>query len=161
MSSVPNLVALAAPRPEPDLHPATVDVVLAEDHPSMRRSLRQLLDGEPGIRVVAEAPDLNMAITHVHGHHPDVLVLDLRMPNGSSIDLIRRIRIHAVDTNVVVITMHDGRAYASQAHQAGAVGYVLKDTADEELPEAVRRAARGEVYTSPRITPRTVPLGLS
>jgi two-component system, NarL family, response regulator NreC len=161
MSSVPNLVALASARPDPDLRDATVDVVLAEDHASMRRSLRQLLDGEPGIRVVAEAPDLNMAITHVYGHHPDVLVLDLRMPNGSSIDLIRRIRIQAADTNVVVITMHDGRAYASQAHQAGALGYVLKDTADEELPEAVRRAARGEVYTSPRITPRAVPLGLS
>ena len=127
----------------------------------MRRSLRQLLDGEPGIQVVAEAPDLNMAITHVHGHHPDVLVLDLRMPNGSSIDLIRRIRVQAADTNVVVITMHDGRAYASQAHEAGAVGYVLKDTADEELPEAVRRAARGQVYTSPRITPRAMPLSLS
>jgi two-component system, NarL family, response regulator NreC len=149
------------PRPDPDLEHRSVDVVLAEDHPSMRRSLRQLLDGEPGIRVVAEAPDLNMAITHVHGHHPDVLVLDLRMPNGSSIDLIRRIRVQAANTNVVVITMHDGRAYASQAHQAGAVGYVLKDTADEELPEAVRRAARGQVYTSPRITPRAMPLSLS
>lgn len=161
MSSVPHLVAVQAPQPNPDLGHGSVDVVLAEDHPSMRRSLRQLLDGEPGIRVVAEAPDLNMAITHVHGHHPDVLVLDLRMPNGSSIDLIRRIRVQAADTNVVVITMHDGRAYASQAHQAGAVGYVLKDTADEELPEAVRRAARGQVYTSPRITPRAMPLSLS
>ncbi len=161
MSSVPHLVAVQVPQPNPDLEHGSVDVVLAEDHPSMRRSLRQLLDGEPGIRVVAEAPDLNMAITHVHGHHPDVLVLDLRMPNGSSIDLIRRIRVQAADTNVVVITMHDGRAYASQAHQAGAVGYVLKDTADEELPEAVRRAARGQVYTSPRITPRAMPLSLS
>ncbi len=127
----------------------------------MRRSLRLLLDSEPGIRVVAEAPDLNMAISQVHGHHPDVLVLDLRMPTGSSIDLIRRIRVQAASTNVVVITMHDGRAYASQAHEAGACGYVLKDTADDELPEAVRRAARGEVYTSPRITPRAVPLRLS
>ncbi|MFX8992048.1 response regulator transcription factor, partial [Acinetobacter baumannii] len=74
---------------------APVQVVLAEDHATMRRSLRLLLDSEPGIRVVAEAPDLNTAITHVHGHRPDVLVLDLRMPNGSSIDLIRRIRVQA------------------------------------------------------------------
>ena len=161
MSSIRHLVAVNGPDPEPGQDPATVNVVLAEDHPSMRRSLRQLLDGEPGIRVVAEAPDLNMAITAIHGHHPDVLVLDLRMPNGSSIDLIRRIRVQAADTNVVVITMHDGRAYASQAHQAGAVGYVLKDSADDELPEAVRRAARGEVYTSPRITPRAARLSLS
>lgn len=135
--------------------------MLAEDHPTMRRSLRVLLDSEPDIRVVAEAPDLNMALTHVHGHHPEVLVLDLRMPIGSSIDLIRRIRLQSAATNVVVITMHDGRAYASQAHDAGAVGYVLKDTADDELPEAVRRAARGEEYTSPRIMPRAMPLSLS
>jgi two-component system, NarL family, response regulator NreC len=127
----------------------------------MRRSLRLLLDSEPDIKVVAEAPDLSMAITHVYGHHPDVLVLDLRMPTGSSIEIIRRIRVQAPETKVVVMTMHDGRAYASQAHEAGALGYVLKDTADAELPDAVRRAARGEVYTSPRITPRAVPLSLS
>ncbi len=156
-----HLAAVTPIESETESEAQTVHVVLAEDHPSMRRSLRILLDGEPGIRVVAEAPDLNIAMTHVHGHHPDVLVLDLRMPNGSSIDLIRRIRAQSPDTGVVVITMHDGRAYASQAHEAGALGYVLKDTADDELPQAVRRAARGEVYTSPRITPRAVSLRLS
>jgi DNA-binding NarL/FixJ family response regulator len=158
MSLGPYLVALSPLVPDSESRSAAVEVVLAEDHATMRRSLRLLLDSEPGIKVVAEAPDLNMAITHVHGHHPDVLVLDLRMPNGSSIDLIRRIRVQSAGTKVVVITMHDGSAYASQAHDAGALGYVLKDTADSELPEAVRRAARGEVYTSPRVTPRAFPL---
>ncbi len=157
----PHPVAASPLRPDRESEPASVDVVLAEDHATMRRSLRWLLDSEPGIKVVAEAPDLNMAITHVYGHQPDVLVLDLRMPNGSSIDLIRRIRVQCPGTKVVVITMHEGRAYASQAHDAGALGYVLKDTADAELPDAVRRAARGEVYTSPRVTPRAVPLRLS
>jgi DNA-binding NarL/FixJ family response regulator len=137
--------------------PAAGEVVLADDQATVRRSLRLLLDSEPGINVVAEAPDLNMAISHVHGHHPDVLVLDLRLPTRSSIDLIRRIRGQAAGTNVVVITMNDGRAYASQAHEAGALGYVLMDTADAELPDAVRRVARGEEYTSPRIAPQSVP----
>jgi two-component system response regulator NreC len=141
-----------------DIDPAGVRVVLAEDHAAMRRSLRVLLDSEPGITVVAEAPDLNMAITQVHGYRPQVLVLDLRMPSGSSIDVIRRVRAGAPGTKVVVITMHEGRAYAAQAHDAGALGYVLKDTADEELADAVRRAARGDVYTSPRITPQAIPL---
>jgi two-component system, NarL family, response regulator NreC len=157
MAARPHLVA-AHPPPSPKPESAPIDVVLAEDHATMRRSLRQLLDSEPDIQVVAEAPDLNMAITHVHGHHPDVLVLDLRMPSGSSIELIRRLRVLRQATSVVVITMHEGRAYAMQAHDAGAVGYVLKDTADSELPEAVRRAARGEIYTSPRVTPRPIPL---
>jgi DNA-binding NarL/FixJ family response regulator len=161
MPTPTRLVALETPAPRKAPEGPPVQVVLAEDHATMRRSLRLLLDSEPGIKVVAEAPDLNMAITHVYGYHPDVLVLDLRMPTGSSIEVIRRIRVQAPGTKVVVMTMHDGRAYASQAHEAGALGYVLKDTADAELPEAVRHAARGEVYTSPRITPRAVPLSLS
>lgn len=135
-----------------------VRVVLAEDHDTMRRSLRQLLDGEPDIEVVGEADEIRSAITQVRRKHPDVLVLDLRMPNGSNIDSVRRMRAQAPDTKVVVITMHEAHAFALQAHEAGAIGFVLKDTADVELPEAVRRAARDEVYTSPRVASRVVPL---
>lgn len=137
---------------------APVRVVLAEDHDSMRRSLRLLLDSEPDIQVVAETAELGMAIRQVTGLRPGVLVLDLKMPNGSSMDAVRRIRGHAPNTRIVVITMHDGRAFARHAHEAGALGFVLKDSADIELPDAVRSAARGELYTSPRVEPRVVPL---
>ncbi len=124
----------------------------------MRRSLRTLLDGEPDIEVVGEADQMPAALAEVERSHPVGLVLDLRMPNGSNIDCVRRMRTQAPDTRVVVITMHEAQAFARQAHDAGAVGFVLKDTADVELPEAVRRAARGEVYTSPRVSARVVPL---
>jgi DNA-binding NarL/FixJ family response regulator len=132
--------------------------VLAEDHATMRRSLRQLLDGEPDIEVVGEVDALPAAIAAVERTHPEVLVLDLRTPDGSNIDSVRRMRTHAPATKVVVITMHEAKAFARQAHEAGAVGFVLKDTADVELPEAVRRAARDEVYTSPRVVSRVPPL---
>jgi two-component system, NarL family, response regulator NreC len=135
-----------------------VRVILAEDHESMRRSLRLLLDSEPDIQVVAESGELTTAIRQVDALRPGVLVLDLKMPTGSSMDAVERLRRHAPRTRIVVITMHDGQAFARHAHAAGALGFVLKDSADVELPDAVRSAARGELYTSPRVAPRVVPL---
>jgi len=137
---------------------APVRVVLAEDHATMRRSLRLLLNDEPDIEVIAESGELSTAISQVRSLHPHVLVLDLRMPDGSSTDVVRGLRTQAPSTRIVVITMHEGHAFARQAHQAGALGFVLKDTADDELPEAVRRAARGEPYTSPRVSPHALRL---
>jgi two-component system, NarL family, response regulator NreC len=135
-----------------------VRVILAEDHESMRRSLRLLLDGEPDIQVVAETGELTTAIRQIDALRPGVLVLDLKMPAGSSMETIERLRRHAPRTRIVVLTMYDGQAFARHAHAAGALGFVLKDSADAELADAVRSAARGELYTSPRGAPRVVPL---
>jgi two-component system, NarL family, response regulator NreC len=156
MSGRPPLVLAQPLAPEPHAGTQRVSVVLAEDHAGFRGSLRLLLDGESDINVVAEAPDVTMAISHVHGYHPQVLVFDMRMSSGRRMDLIHRVRAQAPCTHVVVITMQQARAFADQAHEAGALGYVLKDTADEELAEAVRRAAREQEYTSPRVTPAMV-----
>src|ERR1019366_10580280 len=82
-----------------------IKVVLADDHAAVRRSLRLLLDGEEDVEVIAEAADLSTAISHVHGHLPHVLVLDLELPNGSSIETIRRLREQVPDTEIVVMTM--------------------------------------------------------
>jgi two-component system response regulator NreC len=126
-------------------------VLLADDHVSMRRSLRLLLDGEAGIDVVAEASDLSTVVRHVHGHSPHVLVLDLRMPGGSSIETIRHLREQMPDTEIVALTMEPSPGFAQRALAAGAVGFVLKDRAATELPAAVRCAARGEVYVSSHV----------
>jgi two-component system response regulator NreC len=87
----------------------------------------------------------------MNGHAPHVVVLDLQMPGGPSIEVIRRLREYAPDTNVVVLTTERSPAFAQRAINTGAVGFVLKDTADIELPEAVRRAAQGEEYVSPHV----------
>lgn len=134
----------------------TIRVVLADDHALMRRSLRRLLDSQAGIDVVAEAVDLTAVARQVQGHQPHVLVLPLGMPNGSSIEVIRRLREQEPRTEVVVLTMEDSPGFAQQALDAGAIGFVLKDSADTELPEAVRRAAHGEEYVSPRVADRLV-----
>jgi two-component system, NarL family, response regulator NreC len=128
-----------------------IRIVLADDHAVVRSGLRLLLDGEPGFEVVAEAGDLDSARRYVRGHNPDVLVLDLNMPGGSSLEAIPDIRTESPGTQIVVLTMQQEPAFARHALGAGAIGYVLKEAADDELVQAVRRAAAGESYLNPRL----------
>lgn len=131
-----------------------IRVVLADDHEHVRRSLRLLLEAEDDVTVVAEAGDLFSAVRHVDDHLPHVLLLDLQMHNGGSIDLIRRLHAQAPMTRVVVVSMEDNPAFARHALAAGAFGYVLKDDAAQELGTAVRCAARGARYVSPLMAAR-------
>src|SRR5271166_4002360 len=109
-----------------------IRVVLADDHVLMRRSLRLLLDGEEDVVVVAEAGDHHTAVRHVHGHQPDVLVLDLRMSDGAGIESVRAFSERAPATRTVVLTMEDDPVFAQRALTAGALGFVAKDLADVE-----------------------------
>ncbi len=144
---------LARPPAETEIPAAAlpIRVVLADDHALVRRSLRLLLDSEHDVEVIAEADDVADVISHVHRHAPHVLVLDLKMPGGSSLDAIGRLRDQAPDTEIVVMTMEDDPVFAQHAFAAGAVGFVAKDLAAEELPRAVRAAARDEEFVSPRV----------
>jgi two-component system response regulator NreC len=126
-------------------------IVIADDHSVVRRGLRQVLEADTGLEVVAEAEDIDGARRYVRGHKPDVLVLDLNMPGGSTLDALPEIRAEAPDTQIVILTMQNEPAYARQALAAGVLGYVLKEAADDELVEAVRRAAAGDTYLNPRL----------
>jgi len=137
----------------PNTPTAATRVVLAEDNATMRRSLRMVLETEPDIEVVAEASDLAGALVQVMFAGPRVLVLDLRMPGGSSIELIEHMRAEHPETEIVVVTMLDGPAFARRVREVGAKGFVVKDSADAELADAVRLAARGLDYTSPQVAP--------
>jgi two-component system response regulator NreC len=131
---------------------ATVTVVLADDHHVVRAGLRLLLDAEEGMEIVGEAAEAGAALRCVLGHKPDVLVLDLNMPGAlTSLEAIALVAARSPGTRVVVLTMQSDPAFACHALQAGAVGYVLKDSANAELVEAVRRAAAGRTYLAPRI----------
>jgi two-component system, NarL family, response regulator NreC len=133
-------------------HP--IGVVIADDHAVVRRGLKQLLGAEPDLEVLAEAGDIDDARRFVRGHHPNVLVLDLNLPGGSSLKHIPAIRAESPDTQIVVLTMQNEPAYAREALGAGALGYVLKEAAETELVEAVRRAAVGDTYLNPRLGAR-------
>ncbi len=129
-------------------------VVIADDHTVVRQGLRLLIDNESGLQVVAEAGTVPDAERLARAHRPSVLVLDLNMPGGSSLDAIPRLQQDAPDTAIVVLTMQDDPAFARRALQAGARGFVLKEAADEELLEAIRLAAAGDTYLNPRLGAR-------
>jgi two-component system, NarL family, response regulator NreC len=126
-------------------------VVLADDHTVVRRGLRLLVDAEPEMQVLAEAADIADAERMTRAHRPRVLVLDLNMPGGSSLEAIPRLLASAPDVAIVVLTMQDDPAFARQALRAGALGFVLKEAAEEELLQAIRNAAAGDTYLNPRL----------
>jgi two-component system response regulator NreC len=128
-----------------------ITIVLADDHQVVRAGLRLLLQGEEGMHVVGEVGDAEAALRMVAARRPDVLVLDLNMPGETSLSAIPRVPEASDRTRVVVLTMQDDPAWAREAMQAGASGYVLKEAADEELVAAVRAAADGQTYLNPRL----------
>jgi DNA-binding NarL/FixJ family response regulator len=141
------------PNREAESH-APIRIVLADDHPVVRRGLRMLLDAEDDFDVVAEAGNIADARRFVLGHHPSVLLLDLNMPGGSTLEAIPTLLTEYPETRIVVLTMQQEPAYAREVLAAGATGYVLKQAADAELVEAVRLAAAGESYLNPGLGAR-------
>jgi two-component system response regulator NreC len=131
-----------------------ISVVLADDHAVVRQGLRLMLDREDGLHVVAEAGTVPDAMRVTRARRPTVLVFDLNMPGGSSLAAIAWLRTHVPGTAIVILTMHDDPAFARKALQAGALGFVLKEAADEQLLEAIRAAAAGEAYLDPHVGAR-------
>jgi two-component system, NarL family, response regulator NreC len=129
-----------------------IKIVLADDHAVVRKGLRMLLDAEDGLEVVAEAGTAADALRYVRAHRPGVLVLDLNMPGElTSLHAIPDVEQAGDGTKVVVLTMQEDPEFARRALGSGAAGYVLKEAADDELVEAVRRAAVGDTYLNPRL----------
>jgi two-component system response regulator NreC len=128
-----------------------IRLVIADDHAVVRTGLKLLLEAEDGLSVAAEAGEIDTTKRMVRAHRPDVLVLDLNMPGPASLPAIPEL---AQQTAVVVLTMQNDPAFARQALQAGALGYVLKEAADAELVSAVRAAADGRTYLNPELGAR-------
>jgi two-component system response regulator NreC len=129
----------------------TITIVLADDHEVVRAGLRMLLDAEPGFTVVSEAGDIALTERRVAAHRPRVLILDVNMPDGSSLPAIPRLRAASPSTSIVVLTMQNDLELARDALRAGATGFVLKESAKEELIRAVRLAAQGRTYLNPEL----------
>jgi len=125
---------------------AAISIVLADDHAVVRGALKALLDGQPDFSVVGEAADIASARAAVLESRPGVLILDVNMPDGLSVDAVAGLREAAPETAIVLLTMERDLSLARRAIEAGALGYLFKDAAHLELIEAVRQAAEGREY---------------
>ena len=136
--------------------PGVIRVVLADDHPVVREGLRGMLAAEPGIEVVADAASGAEAVAVAARYQPDVVLMDLRMPNGDGVEATTEIVGGHPGIRVVVLTTYETDADIVRAVEAGAVGYLLKDASISELGNAVRAAARGETVLAPSVARRLV-----
>jgi two-component system, NarL family, response regulator NreC len=133
---------------------AVTSIVIADDHAVMRSGLRMLLDATEDLEVIAEAGDVPETIRKLKAYKPDVLLLDLHMPGGPSLPAIPEMKNASPGTRIVVLTMQNSPGYVREALKAGALGYVTKEQADDELVDAVRLAAQDEPYLHPKLGAR-------
>ena len=128
-----------------------VRVLLADDHGVLRKGVRFLLSQDPNIEVVGEANDGHQAVAMADQHHPDVVVMDIAMPELNGIDATARISRMAHPPGVIILSMYSDEEYLLRALSAGAKGYLLKDAAEPDLLRAVQSVARGKPFFSPEI----------
>ncbi|MEU5670770.1 response regulator [Micromonospora sp. NPDC047762] len=133
---------------------APVRLLIVDDHPVVRDGLRGMFTGDPDFEVVGEAADGSEALALVASLRPDVVLMDLRMPGMDGVTAIRRLARTGSTARVLVLTTYDTDADVLPAIEAGATGYLLKDTPREDLVRAVRAAARGESVLAPSVAGR-------
>lgn len=129
----------------------TIRVLLADDHALMREGLRALLAADAGISVVAEAGNGRDAVRRATDLRPDVVLMDISMPDLNGVEAARMIRAKCPETQVVMLSMHANAEHVHRALQAGANGYVLKESAASEVSTAITRVAAGGRYLSPAL----------
>lgn len=129
-----------------------IRILLADDHTVMRRGIRLLLESQAEFSVVAEASDGRQAVQQAEETQPDVAVVDIAMPNLSGIEAAQRIVTALPNTAIVILSMHSDEGYVLRALKAGAKGYLLKDSAEGDLIEAIKAVHQGKTFFSPEIS---------
>ncbi|UCE17273.1 MAG: response regulator transcription factor [Gemmatimonadota bacterium] len=127
-------------------------ILLADDHKIVRDGLRSLLDKQSGMEVVGEAEDGRRALQLAAELTPDIVIMDIGMPNLNGMEATRHILDAVQNVKVIALSMHSDKRFVSGMLQAGASGYLLKDCAFEELAQAVETVLGGQIYLSPKIT---------
>lgn len=131
-------------------------IILADDHQVLRDALRVLLDSEPDLEVIAESGDGLDTVNLVEKFKPDVLIVDMKMPGLSGLEVARRAKHISPSTKVIVLSMYDTESYVVESLQANVSGYVLKKSSSEELIFAIQQALAGKLYLSPSLNERAI-----
>ncbi len=129
-------------------------LLLIDDHPIMRHGLAQLIRSEPGLDVCAEAGNAKDGLTAVDQHRPDLVVIDLTLPDKNGLELLKDIQAMHPGTLCLVLSMHDEDMYGERALRAGARGYIMKEVAADNLVTAVRKVLSGGIYVSDAMASR-------
>ena len=129
----------------------TTSILIADDHPILRKGLREVIEEDPSLRVVAEAGDGDAALAQIEKHEPDVVVLDMDMPTRDGLGVLREMRARDLDAAVIVLTLHAGAHLLIEAIDLGARGYMLKDTALASIVDGIKAVAAGRQFISPSL----------
>jgi DNA-binding NarL/FixJ family response regulator len=133
-----------------------IRVLVVDDHPVVRHGLMAMLRWEQDMELVGEAADGAEAVQMILSHHPDVVLLDLRLPRLSGVDVMRQTRASAPDTRFLVLTTYDTDEYIGPALAAGAHGYLLKDAEPDDLVRAIKALAQGGAALQPKVAARVL-----
>lgn len=134
----------------------SIRIVLVDDHDLVRAGFRSLLKEFPGVEVVAEASNGRAALELVEAHRPDIVLMDIMMPELNGLDATARIAAKHPDVRSIILSMNETEEYVLQALRAGAAGYILKNVKPAELEEAIRTVARGQTYLTPAVSKHVV-----
>jgi len=139
-----------------DTTDTSLSILIADDHPLFRNGLRALLETVQGVRVIGEATTGDEAVAWAAELQPDVILMDIKMPGMNGIEATRRILQHSPHTGILVLTMFEDDNSVFAAMRAGARGYILKDTDEEEIVRAIQAVGKGEAIFSPAIAQRLI-----
>jgi DNA-binding NarL/FixJ family response regulator len=148
MNSSGNIKNEPAPKERP------WKVLLVDDHPVVRAGLAQRIGLEPDLAVCATCESISNALKEVDAHHPDLVVVDLTLPNGHGLDLIKKLHTRYPAMRLLVFSMHDEQTYGERALLSGAQGYVMKDESPDRVLEAIRDVLAGKISVSPNLSDR-------
>ena len=134
------------------MQPARIFIV--DDHPLVRSGLRQLIEGDADFRVCCEAASVSEAMRVIAECPPDLAIIDLSLPDGNGLELVKRLQAHHPEVLILVCSMHEEDLFAERALQAGANGYINKQEAADQVVHAIRWLLKGKLYVSPRVEER-------
>ncbi len=133
-----------------------ITIVIADDHTIVRQGLKKILKEEKGLKVIGEAKDGREAVAAVQEHQPDIVIMDIAMPELNGIEATRQIKQARVETKIIILSMHDHSRYIRELLGLGVSGYLLKNAASHDIVKAVISAAKGQTFLSPTISSRVI-----
>lgn len=129
-----------------------ITILIADDHPLFRKGLKEMIEEQPHLKIIKETSDGNDALVCVENEKPDIAILDIEMPGLNGLDVALKVQQRQLPVDIIIFTMHDKEAFFNSAMDAGAMGYVLKNSAVSDILDCIHNVHAGKYYISPSIS---------